>query len=245
MKKFLLVSFLISILLVSGFAGILDTIKQRGTLIIGTNATFPPFEFVNEKNQAVGFDIDLAKVIADALGVELKVEDVQFDGLIPALQVGKFDMVIAGMTITEERRKEVLFSDPYFDAGQVIVVRKGSPKINSLEELNGKKVAVQTGTTGDIMATEAEGLKITRFAHFTEAFLELNLRRVEAVVVDSSTADAYLGYNSALEIGSPVLSAESYGIAIKKGNEELLEFVNGVLEDLHTSPYDKMIEQWF
>ncbi|MBP6961345.1 MAG: basic amino acid ABC transporter substrate-binding protein [Thermotogae bacterium] len=227
------------------FGGILDTIKARGYLVMGTNATFPPFESFNTQNEVVGFDVDIGKAIAAKLGVTLRVVDFAFDGLIPALQADKFDIILAGMTITEERKKVVLFSDPYFDAGQVIVVRKGYKHFTDVAELTNEKVAVQMGTTGDLMATEVAGIVLTRFPHFTEALMELALRRVNAVVIDSSTADAYVDFNPNLEVGSPVLSAESYGAAIKKGNEELLDFVNQVLKELKTSPYEAMLEAWF
>jgi len=245
MKKSFLMLVLLLVVSLALFGGIIDEIKARGVLLVGTNATFPPFEFVDEQNQVTGFDIDLAKAIAEKLGVDLRIVDFSFDGLIPALEVGKFDMIAAGMTITDARKKVVNFSDPYFDAGQVIVIRKGEKKYDNLDQLTGKKVAVQTGTTGDLMATEVAGLSITRYSHFTEALMELALKRVEAVVVDSSTGEAYIKFSTKLEIGSPILSAESYGIAIKKGNEELLDFVNNVLKELKTSPFETLLNKWF
>jgi polar amino acid transport system substrate-binding protein len=245
MKKWFFMMLVVLVLSSLTFGGIIDTIKSRGYLVMGTNATFPPFESVDTKNEIVGFDVDLGKAIAAKLGVTLRVVDFAFDGLIPGLQADKFDIILAGMTITEERKKEVLFSDPYFDAGQVIVVRKGYKHFVELNELNNEKVAVQTGTTGDLMATEVQGAKITRFPHFTEALMELSLKRVNAVVIDSSTAEAYIKFNPNLEVGSPILSAESYGAAIKKGNEELLDVVNTVLKELKTSPYEILLETWF
>jgi len=123
-KKFLVI---LLVVIISGMilAGVVDEIKKRGYLIVGTEATFPPFEFVDEKTkEIVGFDIDIAREIAKALGVKLKVEDIAFDGLIPSLLTKKIDLIAAAMTITPERAKVVSFSDPYFTAGQVIVVEK-------------------------------------------------------------------------------------------------------------------------
>ena len=245
MKRATLFLTLVLVFSFFAFGGIIDTIKARGYLVMGTNATFPPFEFVDAKNEVVGFDIDLARAVAKKLGVTLRVIDFAFDGLIPALQADKFDIIFAGMTITEKRKEVVLFSDPYFDAGQVIVVRKGYKHFDDVDELTNEKVAVQTGTTGDLMATEVPGIILTRFPHFTEALMELSLRRVNAVVIDSSTGEAYIKFNPNLEVGSPILSAESYGAAIKKGNEELLNFVNQVLKELKTSPYDALLDAWF
>jgi len=246
MRKFLVSMVLLSILFVGVFGGIIDEIKSRGYLVVGTEATFPPFEYYNESNEIVGFDIDIARKIAEALGVELKVVDTAFDGLIPSLLTKKLDMVIAGMTITEERAKVVAFSEPYFTAGQVIVVRKGSTPIKDFEGLKGKVVAVQLGTTGDLVVSELKGIKeVRRFEKFTDAFLELKNRRVDAVVLDSAVAKAYVLSNPNLEITSDVLSSEQYGIAVRKEDKDLLEFINKVLADMRKSPYDLLIEKWF
>ncbi|MCD6545208.1 MAG: basic amino acid ABC transporter substrate-binding protein [Thermotogae bacterium] len=246
MKKVLVLVVLMSIFSVMILGGIIDEIKARGYLIVGTEATFPPFEYYNENNEIVGFDIDIAKKIADALGVKLKIVDTAFDGLIPSLLTKKLDVVIAGMTITKERAKVVSFSDPYFIAGQVIVIRKGNPPIKDLNGLKGKVVAVQLGTTGDLVVSDLKGLKeIRRFTKFTDAFLELKNRRVDAVVLDSAVAKAYVLSNPDLEITSDVLSSEQYGIAVRKEDKDLLQFVNKVLEDMRKSPYDLLIEKWF
>ncbi|MDI3472080.1 MAG: arginine/lysine/histidine transporter system substrate-binding protein [Thermotogaceae bacterium] len=246
MRKLLVLAILSSIMFVAVFGGIIDEIKSRGYLVVGTEATFPPFEYYNENNEIVGFDIDIARKIAEALGVELKVVDTAFDGLIPSLLTKKLDMVIAGMTITEERAKVVAFSEPYFTAGQVIVVRKGSTPIKDFEGLKGKVVAVQLGTTGDLVVSELKGIKeVRRFEKFTDAFLELKNRRVDAVVLDSAVAKAYVLSNPNLEITSDVLSSEQYGIAVRKEDKDLLEFINKVLADMRKSPYDLLIEKWF
>jgi len=246
MKRVVISFILFSMFMVFVFGGIIDQIKERGYLIVGTEATFPPFEYYNENNEIVGFDIDIAKQIANALGVKLKVIDTAFDGLIPSLLTKKLDIVIAGMTITEERAKVVAFSDPYFTAGQVVVVRKNSEPIRTLEELKGKIVAVQLGTTGDLVVSDLKGVKeVRRFAKFTDAFLELRNRRVDAVVLDSAVAKAYVMSNPDLEITSDVLSSEQYGIAVRKEDKDLLQFVNKVLADMKKSPYDLLLEKWF
>ncbi|HCZ06997.1 MAG: arginine/lysine/histidine transporter system substrate-binding protein [Thermotogota bacterium] len=244
MKKWLAV-LLVTVIGVSLMAGILEEIKARGYIVMGTEATFPPFEFRNEKNEVVGFDIDIGKKIAEALGVELRIVDMPFDSLIPSLITKKIDIAIAAMTITEERKKSVNFSDPYFKAGQVIVVRRGAPAIKTLEELKGKKVAVQQGTTGDLIVSEIEGVKISRFARFTDAFLELMNGRVDAVVLDFAPARAYVAMYPQLVITSDVLSEEEYGIAVRKEDTDLLEFINSVLRNMKKSPYDLLVEKWF
>lgn len=245
MKK---VTILISVFFwvaVSVFGANLSEILEKGVLVMGTEATFPPFEFVNEKNEITGFDVEIGKALAEKLGVKLEVKDMAFDGLLPALNVGKFDIIIAGMTITDDRKKVVSFSDKYFEAGQAVVVNGNDKKYNSLQELSGKKVAVQAGTTGDLMISEVEGTDVIRFSKYTEAFLELSLKRVEAVVIDYSTAESYLKTNKKLSVASPILSEESYGIAIKKDNTDLLKAVNEFLKEFKDNGYDELNKKWF
>ena len=246
MRRFVVIASLVLLVVVIS-AGIIDEIKARGYIVMGTEATYPPFEFVDQKTkEIVGFDVDIAKAIADKLGVKLVIKDIAFDGLIPALLTKKIDMIVAAMTITPERQKMVDFSDPYFTAGQVIVVRKADDfRPKSYEDLVGHKVAVQQGTTADIALSKVKGVELVRFTRFTDAFLELSLGRVDAVVLDSAPAEAYVKFNPTLIISSPVLSEEKFGIAVRKEDKDLLEFINGVLKDLKTSPYDKLIGKWF
>jgi len=249
MKRVAVVVLLIGMVIVVtlSFAQSLAGIKKRGKLIVGTEPTFPPFEFVNEKNQVVGFDIDIANELAKRLGVKLEIVNLPFDSLIPALLQGKIDLIIAGMTITEERAKVVDFSKPYFEANQAIVVRKdGKFEPKKLEELVGKKVAVQLGTTGDLVVSEINGVQVVRFQKFTDAFLELQNGRVNAVVLDEAPAKAYVKKFPKFLISAVVNTGETYGIAVKKGNKELLNFVNQTLDILKSSgTYNKLIQKWF
>ncbi|MGC8821098.1 MAG: basic amino acid ABC transporter substrate-binding protein [Fervidobacterium sp.] len=248
MKKVLLGVITLTILLsATVFSQTLVQIKQRGKLIIGTEPTFPPFEFVDEKNQVVGFDIDIANELAKRLGVKLEIVSLPFDSLIPALQQGKIDMIIAGMTITEERAKIVDFSKPYFEANQAIVVRKdGKFEPKKFEDLIGKKVAVQLGTTGDLVVSEINGIDIVRFQKFTDAFLELQNGRVDAVVLDEAPAKAYTKKFTKFLISSIIDTGETYGIAVKKNNKELLNFVNQTLDIMKsTGTYNKLLQKWF
>jgi len=249
MKRVAVVVLLIGMVIVVtlSFAQSLTEIKKRGKLIVGTEPTFPPFEFVDEKNQVVGFDMDIANELAKRLGVKLEIVNLPFDSLIPALLQGKIDLIIAGMTITEERAKVVDFSKPYFEANQAIVVRKdGKFEPKKLEELVGKKVAVQLGTTGDLVVSEINGVQVVRFQKFTDAFLELQNGRVDAVVLDEAPAKAYVKKFSKFLISTVVDTGETYGIAVKKGNKELLNFVNQTLDILKSSgTYNKLIQKWF
>ncbi|MBO8161398.1 MAG: basic amino acid ABC transporter substrate-binding protein [Thermosipho sp. (in: Bacteria)] len=245
MKKWVAV-FLALVIVGVIFSGTLAEIKERGKLIVGTEPTFPPFEYVNENNEIVGFDIDIAQKIADELGVELEILNLPFDSLIPALISDKIDLIVAGMTITEERAKVIDFSIPYFNANQAIVVRDGEPFMpQTLGDLKGKKVAVQLGTTGDLVVSDISGVTITRFQKFTDAFLELQNKRVDAVVLDEAVANAYVKTFPKFIVAAVIDTGEKYGIGVKKGNEELLEFVNTVISNMFKSPYDLLVEKWF
>jgi polar amino acid transport system substrate-binding protein len=159
-----------------------------GTVIVGTNAEYPPFELVNEDGDIVGFDIELMNAIADAAGFEVEFVNTRWDGIFVALASGEFDAVISAATITPERAETVDFSNPYFDAGQVIVVRQDEMDISGPDDLAGKSVGVQIGTTGDIWLTENTEAQVERYDENTLAFQALAAGDVDAAVADSPTA---------------------------------------------------------
>jgi polar amino acid transport system substrate-binding protein len=219
-------------------------------LVMGTESTFPPYEFRNEKNEVVGFDIDLANAIAQKLGRELKIEDMAFDALIPALLAGKIDMIVAGMTITEERKKKVAFSDPYYETGLVWVVRADDDRMQTPDDLKGKTLSTQTGTTSDIQASKIEGVNMKRFQQFTDAFLEVSAGRADACIVNEPTAIDYTMKHPELKIGGKLqfegTERQFNGIAVRLEDEELLNAINQALQELQDSgEYDKMVEKWF
>lgn len=223
--------------------------QPKPVLVMGTNAEFAPFEFVNEANEIVGFDVDLAKEIADRLGYVLEIQNMAFDGLIPALKTKRIDMIVAAMTITEERLLEVNFSDPYYNAGQVIVVRADNTDINSVEDLKtGRKIAVQLGTTGDLTAQElvAAEENISRFQQISLAFKEVELGRADAVLVDSPVAERFMKTSEGFKTVGEMLTEEEFGIAVNKDNPELLAKINQALADIVADgTYDELIGKWF
>jgi polar amino acid transport system substrate-binding protein len=219
-------------------------------LVMGTESTFPPYEFRNDKNEIVGFDLDLANAIAKKLNRELKVEDIAFDSLIPSLLSGKIDMVVAGMTITEERKKKVAFSDPYYETGLVWVVRADDDRIKTADDLKGKTLSTQTGTTSDIQASKIEGVNMKRFQQFTDAFLEVSTGRADACIVNEPTAIDYVMKHTEVKIGGKLQFQGSdrqfNGIAARLEDTELLNGINQALKDLKDSgEYDKLVEKWF
>ncbi len=224
----------------------MKAIKAGGKLIVGTEATFPPFEFVDTNNQVVGFDVDVAREIAKDLGVELQMSEMEFKSLIPALQTAKIHMIAAAMTITDERKQSIDFSDPYYDAGQSVVAKASDTAFTDPNALDGKKVAVQTGTTGDLMVTEKhKGAKVVRYDKFTDAFMDLQNGRVDAVVLDTPAAQRYVATISGLKVvGNPV-SVEQYGMGLPKNSPDLLAAVNKSIARMKSDgTFDKLVEKW-
>ena len=212
-----------------------DKIKEAGELVLLTNAQFPPYEYLGDDNKPAGIDIDIAQKIADELGVKLTVVDMDFDGLIPALNGGKGDFVAAGFTITEERKQSVDFSEPYATSTQMVIVTKDDPKVAAatVEELAGKTVGVQLGTTGDIFVTdEVEGATVKTYKSAIEAGMDLANGRLDAVVVDQLPAQSIVASNDTLQVYDEVLTTEQYAMAVKKGDTSLLEVINKVLGEM-------------
>ena len=212
-------------------------------LIMGTNAAFPPFEYTTSAGlvgEFDGIDVAIAKQIADDMGTELEIADMDFDGLIAAVSTGKVDMVAAGMTATDERRKSVDFSDTYYVASQVMVVAADNTDITKAEDLkNDKKVGVVLGYTGDGIVTEdleiAED-KITRANRGIDIVQDVKNGKLDAVVIDSATGVALAEKNGLKVVeDAEAFETEEYAIAVKKGNKELLEKINATLAEMKSS----------
>lgn len=201
-----------------------------GTLVMGTNAEFPPYEYY-EGQEVVGIDAEMAAAVAEKLGMELKIEDMAFDSLIPALSSGKVDIVAAGMTVTEDRLASVNFSDTYATGIQAIIVTEDSD-IASADDLVGKTIGVQQGTTGDLYATDVEGATIERYAKGMEAVQSLSQGKIDAVIIDDEPANVFVSEVEGLKILDEAFATEDYAVAVAKDNEELLEQVNTALAEL-------------
>lgn len=216
---------------------------EGGKLIMVTNAEFPPYEY-HDNNEIVGIDADIAKAIADKLGMELEIQDMAFDSLIPAVQSGKADFAAAGMTINEDRLKNVDFTDTYAEAAQVIIVKEDSD-IADPDALSGKKIGVQTGTTGDIYAEDIEDANILRYNKGMEAVMALTQGKVDAVIIDREPAKVFIKENEGLKILDKAFTEEEYAIALKKDNKELLDQLNGALKELKESgDLQKIIDKY-
>ena len=209
-----------------------------GKLVFGTNAEFPPFEFIAANGvigEYDGIDIAIAKEIGERNGLETEIQNIAFDSLLIALKNGQLDAVIAGMTITEARAKEVDFSIPYYTATQVMIVKEGSD-IKTAADMEGKRISVVQGYTGETCVQEL-GFEYEAFKKGTECVLELVNGKCDVVVIDSATAAKYVGDNEGLAIveDSTAFENEQYGIAVAKGNTELLDKINAALEDMLAS----------
>jgi len=229
----------------------LDEIKAKGKLVIATGDYYP-FEYIDpETKELVGYDIDLGEKIAEKLGVETEWTAMQFTALIPTIQNGQADMSIAAMYITEERKQAVDMSEPYMATGMTLVKRADDDSINGIEDLNGKKIGVKAGATSEAAAREllekGYDIEIVSYKDTTDYLLDLQLGRVDAAFNDLLNQ---LGYNkqhpdaNLVIVGEPFTQA-GLGIAVRKGDAELLELVNAVIRELEESgEAQRMYEKW-
>jgi len=224
------------------------TPAELGKLTIGINAEYPPFEMVDEAGNVVGFDPDLFDAIAKAAGFEFEFVNTRWDGIFVALASAEFDAVMSAATITEERAKTVDFSDPYFNAGQMIAVRADETEITGPDDLAGKKVGVQLGTTGDIWLTEQTEAEVMRYDENTLAFQALAAGDLDAAVADGPTAIEIVKANPEmrLKVLEGVYTEEEYGVAVRKERPEVLEAINAGLAAVKAlGIYDQIYDKWF
>ena len=211
-----------------------ETDAVGGTLKMATNAQFPPYEFY-EGQEIVGIDAEIAKLIADKLGMELVIEDMEFDSVLLAVPSGKVDIGMAGLTVDETRLVSMDFSTPYATGKQVIIVPEGS-EIASPDDLKGKKIGVQLSTTGDIYCSDEFGEEaMDRYSKGADAVVALTQGKVDAVVIDNEPAKVFVAENEGLKILETEYAVEDYAIAIAKGNTSLLNKINAALAELTAS----------
>jgi polar amino acid transport system substrate-binding protein len=229
MKK-LLWLVLVSLLTVSLALG--GCTKEATKIRVATDATWKPFEYINEQTKEIeGFDIDLFTAIAEKANIEVEFVNVMWDPLLAGMAQGTYDAAISSISITAERQKVMLFSDPYFAAGQLIAVRKDNTTITGKTSLSGKKVGVQLGTTGNIEVNNIAGATAKPYDDIGLAFQDLMNGQIDAVVADNPLVLSYVGKNSTkLKTTGEVFSAENYGIAVAKGKEDLLKKINDGLK---------------
>ncbi|MDO9403621.1 MAG: basic amino acid ABC transporter substrate-binding protein [Polaromonas sp.] len=219
--------------------------------VVGTDAAYAPFESQDEKGEIVGFDIDVVKAVAAKAGIEVKFVNTPWEGIFNALNQGDRDLLVSAVTITEERKQTMDFTEPYFDAQQLIAVKETS-KVAKFADLKKLKVGVQTGTTGDEAVTKLLGktsANIKRFESTPLALKELEAGGVDAVVADNGVVIHYVNNNAGSKfktVSDTSFDAEKYGMPVKKGNTELLAILNKGLADIKSDgTYDKIYAQYF
>ena len=208
------------------------TTVTAGKLTMSTNAAFPPYEMTTDSGDFEGIDVEVAGAIAEKLGLELQVDDMDFDAALLAAQNGKSDIVMAGVTVTDERQKVMDFSDTYAEGIQSIIVPEDSD-IASADDLTGKAIGTQRGTTGYIYCTDDFGEdNVIAYDDGLTAVQALNNSQVDAVVIDNAPAKEFVAANTGLKILDTAYAQEDYAIGVAKGNTELLNAINGALEEL-------------
>ena len=205
---------------------------EPGKLIMSTNAAFPPYEMTTDSGEFEGIDIETAQAIADKLGLELQIDDMDFDAALLAVQQGKADMVMAGVTVTDERQNVMDFTDSYATGIQSIIVKEDSD-IASVDDLAGKKIGTQRGTTGYLYCSDDFGDEnVVAYDNGLTAVQMLNNGQVDCVVIENAPAKEFIAANPGLKLLDTAYVEESYAIGVGKGNTELKDAINTALEEL-------------
>lgn len=208
------------------------SIKEAGKVIMATNAYFPPYEFIDDDGNFAGIDVEIMEEIADMWGVELSIDNMEFSSILGAVQNGKADVGVAGMTVKAERLESVNFTHTYAKAKQVIIVKEDS-EIDSIDALKDMTVGVQAGTTGAQYAVEDENIKaVEHYSKGVNAVLALLQDKIDAVIIDNEPANVFVEQNEGIKIIDEVYADEEYAICVAKENTELLEAMNKALETL-------------
>lgn len=228
-----------------------ERIKQAGKIVMATSADFPPYESIDPKDgkTIIGFDVDIAEAIAKKIGVKLEIKDTKFDGLVPALVAKSIDFVIAGMTPDEDRMKSVDFSQIYFKADQVVVVKDSDNTISKVTDMKGKKFGAQLGTTSEKAAKTVEGINLKTLDKVDQLCLQVKNGNLDGIVLEETVAAAYVKSMGGLKIVKMAELNEGpagSAVAVQKGDAELLKVVNEVLDELKSSgEFDKLVNKWF
>ena len=217
------------------------------TLVIATDSTWPPMEFVDENKEIVGFDIDLMRAIGGEAGFKVEFKSVAWDGIFAGLMGGKYDAVISSVTITPERAAQMDFSEPYINAGQILVVSKDLRGVKDLAGMSGKIVGAQIGTTGSFEIEKVDGVTLKTYSEIGLAIEDLYNGRIDGVVCDTPVAADYAlqneKYKATLKILGEPFTDEYYGIVVQKGNAEILEKINAGLAAVQKKGLDKRFEK--
>ena len=217
------------------------------TITVATDATWPPMEMLDKDKNIIGFDIDFMNAVAQEAGFKVEFKNTAWDGIFGGLDLGKYDAVISSVTITDERKKTFDFSLPYINAGQVLTVPKDLTDVKTLEDMKGKKVGAQIGTTGAMEVKKVEGVEPKNYDEIGLAFEDMAAGRIQGVVCDTPVAADFAlqraEYKAKFMIVGEPFTEESYGIVLKKGNKELVDLINKGIEAVQAKGIDKELEK--
>jgi len=232
---------------VSSDTGVLARMESSKKLNVAFEGTYPPFNSLNEKDEFEGFDVDISNEIAKRLGVEANFIATKWDGLIGGLKADKFDIIIGQMTVTEERKKSVDFTDPYVITGSVLVTREETTDITKLEDIKGKKVGVGGGTTFEEVANSVEGADVKLYKAVSDYIQDLQNKRLDVIINDQLLISYNIQEkNLPIKIASDILNKDEIGMAVNKGNEDFVEVVNVVLKEMkEDGTYNIIYKKWF
>lgn len=223
---------------------LLDTVKEKGVITIGTSPDYPPFEFIDKEGKVSGIDMDIINAVAQEMGVKVEVSQMGFDSIIGAVKAGQIDIGVSGFTVTEDRKKSVDFTNPYFSGGQVIIAKADSP-IKSAADLKGKNIGAQSGTTGEQAANEVGAASVKTYQDFLVAIQELKSGNLDAVIGDQSVAKNVIAQQPEFVVKGEPLNAEETAIVVAKGNPELVTALNDAIKKVKDSgKYDEIIAKW-
>ena len=220
--------------------------EENDVLYVGTNAEYPPFEYLDENGNVVGFDIDLMNEISTIIGKKIEIKDMTFDGLIPALEARTIDIIIAGMTVNESKKKIMNFSIPYYEVRQNIIVLDNNTDITNLSSLDNKRVAVVLGYRADNILSTNEAVTLERYNRTADTVLALQSGKVDAAVMDSPVAIGYVKNNEGLKIVDTYSDIQELAIGFRKKDVQLMEDVNNAMKILQTNGvYDSLLKKYF
>lgn len=251
MKQIVMIALIVLVAVGSVWAGgSQEATDGPRTLTVASDATWPPMEFINTNQEIVGFDIDLMNAIADAAGFNVEFQNTAWDGIFAGLANGDYDAVISSVTITEERQRTMDFSTPYINAGQVLIVRQDAPSgWTVLDDLAGESVGAQIGTTGAIEIQNNDNVELRTYDEIGLAIEDLAQGRIAGVVADTPIAADFVlqneNYKQSLQIVGEPFTDEYYGVAVKKGNDEVLDLINAGLEVvLNDGTVEELKDKW-
>ncbi len=227
--------------------GVAERVQESKKLRVAFEGTYPPFNFLDDKNEFHGFDVDISNEIAKRLGVEVEFIATKWDGLIGGLKADKFDIIIGQMTVTEERKKSVDFTDPYVVTGSVLITRKETDDIRELADIKGKKVGVGGGTTFEEVANSVEGADVKLYKAVSDYIQDLTNKRLDVIINDQLLMNYNIKENDLpIKIASDILNKDNIGMAVNKGNEDFVKQVNDALTEMKDDgTYKEIYKKWF